>query len=265
MLDHNQVVDAIEELEQLREKRPNSQEVRMRLVEAYYRQARISLDAGDQVAYADYMAKAEQELLVSVSKWPESFEPHNWYGIIRAYQGDLPASLESFRNALRLAKRRGLPYVPPNLYTNLAHIYVYQGKVGNARRYIDRGKKTGASPSEIERIELLAAWKTGDMVEARDIFEMATLTPGFVDTWDMAPLDKPMENLDDFAGVCCSNPSCGPHMANACKRMQQSVARRKLDDETIRKQLELEMNRRRELKKIYEKRKDLEIKVEDAP
>ena len=66
---------------------------------------------------------------------------------------------------------------------------------------------------------------------------MATLTPGFADTWDMAPLPKPMENLADFAGVCCSNPSCGPHMENACKKMQQEVARRQLDEETIRKRL----------------------------
>ncbi|MCP4007742.1 MAG: tetratricopeptide repeat protein [bacterium] len=261
---HGNVDEAAKVLEDLKVKNPDNVDVRLELAAAYYRKARSAIDEGDQLAYTENLNRAQEELIVATEKDPESHLPHTWFGIIKAYQGDMDASLESFRTALRLAKRGPRERMDPHLYTNLAHIYVYMGRLSDARRLVDRGRKMGATHSEIERIELLAAWKSGDMVEARDIFDMAAeLTPGFADTWDTAKLPKPMESLEDFAAVCCANPTCGPHMVGACKKMRREVATRELDQDTVRKQLQLEMERRRELKKIYDERKDLEIKIED--
>lgn len=105
------------------------------------------------------------------------------------------------------------------------------------------------------------------MVEARDTFNGAvTLSKPFAETWDDAPLPKPMKTFDDFAETCCKNPTCGPHMENACKRERQSVARRELDLSTVKEQQEIEKERREELRKIYKTKKGgVDITVDDDP
>jgi hypothetical protein len=151
-------------------------------------------------------------------------------------------------------------------YSNVAHIAVYQGKLGDARRYLDKGAKNGAPQDELDRISVLAAWKSNDMVEARDVFNSAVvLSPAFATTWDGAPLPQPMKTFDDFAAVCCRNPTCGPHMEGACKREKQTVARRELDLDTLSEERKLEVERQTKLREIYKRRKDVEITVEDAP
>jgi tetratricopeptide (TPR) repeat protein len=197
---------------------------------------------------------------------PTSPRPHTWLGIITAYQGDLNASETSFKNALRLNLKERAELRGGTYYTNLAHISVYQGKLGDARRYLDKGAKMGAPQDEIDRISVLASWKSNDMVEARDIFNNAvTLNPAFATSWDGAPLPKPMQTFDDFAAVCCSNPTCGPHMEGACKREKQAVARRSLDIDTLSEERKLEVQRQQKLREIYKRRKDVEITVEEAP
>jgi hypothetical protein len=51
-------------------------------------------------------------------------------------------------------------------------------------------------------------------------------------------------------------------MKNQCRKAEHAVAERKVDAETARKELLLEMERRRKLNEIYQSRKDLQIEVE---
>lgn len=255
-LEEGRVQDAQQTLETLRTEYPDDLEVRMALVELYYQQARAALDGGDQAEYLRLLGAAQAELLEAVAIDPTSSTPHTWMGIIAAYQGNLDAALESFRNASRLAPFQGVSY------SNLAHIWVYKGRLSRARSLLDKGRKFGAPRDEIDRIEILAAWRGGDFVEAQDVFDMALVNPGFAETWDGAPLPQAMQNFDDFAAVCCANPTCGPNMGSACRAAELEVAKRELEEETVRQELLLEMERRRKLREIYERRRDLEITVE---
>jgi hypothetical protein len=141
---------------------------------------------------------------------------------------------------------------------------VYQGKTRAARGYIERARKLGAPAIELDRIELLAAWRDKDLVTARDIFAGAVdNVPGFADTWDDAPLPMKMTTFYNFAEVCCSNPTCGPHMADACARERKRVQHRQLRVETEKEEQRLEQDRRLKIEAIYETRKDLEITIEE--
>jgi tetratricopeptide (TPR) repeat protein len=257
---------AAQKLEQRRDGEPDDFETRLQLADVYYQLARKALDAGNQTAYVDYLSKAQHEILEAVRIDPSSPRPHTWLGIITAYQGDLNASETSFKNALRLNMKERAELHGGTYYSNVAHIAVYQGKLGDARRYLDKGAKNGAPQDELDRIAVLAAWKSNDMVEARDIFNSAVvLSPAFAKSWDGAPLPQPMKTFDDFAAACCANPTCGPHMEGACKRAKQSVARRELDLDTLTEERKLEVERQTKLREIYKRRKDVEITVEDAP
>ena len=250
------VAEARESLEILREDYPDDFEVRIQLAEVYYQKARLALETGDEAEYLRFLGAAQDELIAAVAIDPASAAPHTWMGIVAAYRGDLNAALESFQNARRLDPVQGVSY------TNLAHVWVYKGRLSAARTLLDKGRKLRGPQDEIDRIEILAAWRGGDFIEARDVFDMALDNRGFAETWDGAPLPKRMENFDDFANVCCANPSCGPNMGNACHLAQIEVAKRELEEETVRQELQLEMERRRKLREIYERRRDLEITIE---
>ena len=249
--------EAVVKLEVLRDRHPRSASVRLLLGDLYYQLARESLDAGDETAYTRYLGAAQDEVLVAVELRPADPSPHTWMGIIAAYQGRLDASLESFRNARRLDP------VNPVSYTNLAHIHVYEGRLRRARRMLAMGRRLRAPQDELDRIEILAAWREGDFVESRDLFAMARDVPGFADSWDGAPLPETMQSFDDFAAVCCANPTCGPNMEGACRSLALEVRTRQLEDQAILEELRLEMERKRRLREIYERRKDLEIVVEE--
>lgn len=256
---------AAEKLAQRVEGDPDDFDSRLALADVYYQLARKSLDEKNQSAYVSYLSKAQVEILEAVRIDPTSPRPHTWLGIITAYQGDLNASATSFKNALRLNLRERMELRGGTYYTNIAHISVYQGKLGDARRYLDKGTKMGAPQDEIDRISVLASWKSNDMVEARDVFNSAiVLSPAFAESWDGAPLPQPMKSFDDFAAVCCANPTCGPHMEGACKRAKQNVARRELDLDTLAQERKLEAERQTKLREIYKRRKDVSITVEES-
>lgn len=257
---------AAEKLEQRRNEYPDDLDTRLLLADAYYQLARKSLDNGDQAGYVRFLTKAQTETLAAVEIDPTSPRPHTWLGIITAYQGDMGASETAFKNALRLNLKERYELRGGTYYSNLAHIAVYQGKLVDARRYLDKGMKSGAPQSEVDRIQTLAAWKANDMTEARDVFNGAVeLSPEFARTWDGAPLPQPMKTFDDFAHVCCSNPTCGPYMEGACKREKQAVARRELSLETMEAERKLEVERQQKLREIYKRQKQVEITIEDAP
>jgi tetratricopeptide (TPR) repeat protein len=254
---------AAQKLEKARDSDPDDFEVRMRLGELYYEMARKAIDEDDQKGYIEYLRKAQTEILAAARIEPTDPSPHTWLGIITAYEGDLKGSEVAFRNALRLAQKDQYRQYGGTFYSNLAHISVYKGDLAAARNYLTKAGKTGAPQDEIDRISVLLAWKENDMVEARDIFNGATTTSrAFATTWDGAPLPKKMETFDDFAAVCCKNPTCGPHMEHACNREKQAVARRQLEIDTVQEQMKIERERREKLKEIYQQRKKGEIEIE---
>lgn len=255
-------------LEQRRDGDPEDMETRIELADVYYQMARKALEAGNQPAYIAYLSKAQVELLEAIRIDPTSPHPHTTLGIITLYQGDASAAETSFKNALRLHLRERAELRHGVYYSNLAQTLVYEGKLQDARRYLDKAVKAGTPQAEADLISVLAAWKAGDLVEARDVFNSAVvLSPEFATTWDMAPLPKPMETFDDFTAVCCANPTCGPNMEGACKRAKQTVVRRDVDLDTVNAERKLEIERQQKLREIYQQRKDVEISIEteDAP
>ncbi len=252
---------AEEKLEAIRQSRPGDMEAWEDLVQLYYRQWRLAEDEGRSEDAVRYLSELQDEILEMVETFPENPAPHLWMGVVSVYRNDLDSAIVNFRNARALDPRSGAHY------TNLAHTWVYKGKLSRANSLLDKARRYGAHPSELDRIEILAAWRRGDFVEARDVFEMALDVPDFADTWDMVPLPEPMETFEDFANVCCANRACGPNMGDSCKRLEIEVAQRRIDDEAIRAELRLEMERRRRLRDIYRDRGDLEVEVtvEEVP
>ncbi|MBW2279138.1 MAG: hypothetical protein JRG76_03295 [Deltaproteobacteria bacterium] len=250
--------EVVGKLETARDGDPRSAEKRIELAYAYYLLAREALEDGREADYADYLEKAQNELLVAAEIDPELAEVHLWMGIMLAYQGDIHAAIDSFENAQRLAPRYWVHT------TNLAETWIYAGNVARGRTLLDRARKLGAPPAVIEMNEVLAAWKSGDYVEARDIFEgVYALDPRVVRRWNEAPVDEPIESFTDFTAFCCSHLACGPYMADACRQMDLRVAQRELDQATLQREMELSVERRRRLKEIYDERRDLEIKVDE--
>jgi tetratricopeptide (TPR) repeat protein len=254
-------------LEQVRRSRPRDIDSRLELADVYYGMARKALDAGRSEEYVAYLRKAQDVVLEATRIDPKSPRPHTWIGIITAYQGDLDAAARSFRNALRLAQRgRNGRLLEGTYYSNVAHIAVYRGKLSEARLFLQKAMQARAPVDELDRIAVLAAWKANDMTEAREVFDSALITssPSFASQWDQVDLPQPMKNFDDFASVCCRNPTCGPHMQNACKAAKQPVREREVTLDTLREEMELERERRRKLKEIYGQSKELEIKVDEG-
>ncbi len=258
--------DAVSRLETARDRAPDDFTARLKLATVYYLNARDALTAGDEETYRSELARSQTEVLAATRIDPTSPQTHALMGVIRIYQGDLAGAETCFKNAMKLNLR-----LPEQLrqaegvhYSNLAHLSVYQGKTRMARGYIERARKLGAPAIVLDRIERLAAWRDDDMVAANDIFRGALdQVPGFADTWDDAPLPVKMTTFYNFAEVCCSNPTCGPYMADACAQSRKRVQYRELRIETEREEQRLEQDRRLQIEAIYENRKDLEITIED--
>jgi tetratricopeptide (TPR) repeat protein len=232
-----------------------------------YREARKAIDGGNEAQYRDYLGKAQRELIAAIRSDPGDPDAHTQMGIILAYQGNLEQARTSFLNALRLHKKRfprgargdGL------YYTNIAHIDLYRGKLRSARRYLEIGRKRGAPPDEIDRIDTLLAWRSGDLTEARDVFDTAReVTRGYANTWDGAPLPQEMKRFEDFCAACCRNPSCGPHLRDACDAGHQTVKEREVTRETLAEEMRLERERQAKLKEIYKGDKSVSIEVEKS-
>ncbi len=257
-LEEGRLEPAIEKLEELRARNPKHAEIALNLGIAYFKRARQELDANQQAAYLADLARAQEHVLAAIEIDPRSSQPHTWLGIIAAYQDDLDGTIESLKNAARLD-----PYHPVH-YTNLAESYIYKGKLVRARRYLRKARDLGAPAIYIEMNEILAAWRAGDYVEARDLFETAySLNPEVVKVWNEAPVAEAIESFEDFTGFCCSHIACGPYMENACEEMKHEVRHRDVDAETLRQELVLEMEKRRRLKGIYEGRRDVQIVIEE--
>jgi Flp pilus assembly protein TadD len=258
-LEAGRVDEAVARLESARERDPQSAEVRDALGWVYYHRAREAFHDGRFEDYERDLERALDEWIESLRIDPTQSHPHTGMAFVAAYQGNLDSALQSFHNALRLDPQSWV------MYTNLAQTHTYRGTVSRARYWLRKARPLRPSPVNVEMNLALAAWREGDLVEARDLFDSAyQLNAREVNLWaaDDVPPEDPIETFEEYAAYCCSSPGCGPYMEVRCRELQLEVRRREVRDETLRRELVIEMERRRRLNEIYRNRKDLKIDVE---
>jgi len=246
------------ELERERELRPESVDVHVALGETCYRIAREALDRDrDEARYLSYLEQSVSEFVTALELDPRDQRPHFYLAVMDAYRGDLRRTLRGLNNARRL-QPTGVAY------TNIAEVYVYLGKLRQAREWNDLGLKKGAPYGAALFNDMLIAWRDDDLDEARLLFsDLRRTDPAMLATINMVRLPEAPRRFEDFAGYCCSSPACGPYMKEPCQALELAVGEREISNEALRKELRIEMEKRRRLQKVYEQRKDLEIEIED--
>jgi tetratricopeptide (TPR) repeat protein len=244
-------------LEAERQRQPRSVDTRVALGEAYYRIARDALDRErDEARYLTYLEYSVAEFVTAVELDPRDERPHFFLAVMDTYRGDVWQALRGFNNARRLD--------PSGIaYTNIAEIYVYVGHLHKARQWNDVGMRKGAHYGAVVFNDMLIDWKDGDLRSARAHFNhLHNRYPEMIRTINVARLPREPQSFDDFAGYCCQSPACGPYMRDACRDLALEVREREISKETVLKELRIEMETRRRLRKVYEQRKELEIEVE---
>ncbi len=251
---------ARQELEQARDAHPDSADVRVALGEAYYQIARDALDREhDETRYLTYLEKSVSEFVSAIEIDPRDERPHFYLAVMDTYRGNLNQALRGFNNARQL-QPSGVAY------TNIAEIYVYLGQLHKAQTWNDLGVKKGAPYGVGVFNDMLIAWKQGDLGEARQCFaELQATDPETLRTINVARLPHAPRKFEEFAGYCCSSPACGPYMKDACKALALDVNERELSKEATLMELRIEMDKQRRLKKVYEQRKELDVKIDDTP
>ena len=251
--------DQVAQYERARDKRPNRADLRDELGLAYYRFARGAFDRGDYPVYEDYLARAMKEWLASLRLDPENSAPHTYMGIVSAYQGRIDDALDSFYNARSLEPGAGV------YYTNIAETMIYAGRPArDVETWLSRGERMGVSPAIVELNYCLLRWRDGNVEAAgRSFYRALKFDPSVVHVWNEAPVSKPINTFEDLTQYCCGSPACGPYLANACKTAERDVVIRAVPAETARRELVIEMEKRRELERIYKQRRDLEVRVKD--
>jgi tetratricopeptide (TPR) repeat protein len=245
-------------LEKARDKRPTRVYLRDALGLGYYRYARAAFDRGEVPTYETYLERATKEWLASLKLEPAAPGPHIYMGIVAAYQGRIDDALDSFQNARALAPRDSVSY------TNLAETLIYAGRdAREVESWLSRGERLGASPAVVELNYCLLRWRDGDVEAASKKFQRALrFDRDVVRQWNEAPVSKPILSFADLTAYCCGSPACGPYLKEACKTAEQDVAERAAPEETKLRELRIEMERRRELERIYRERRDLDIRVQ---
>ncbi|MDJ0849877.1 MAG: tetratricopeptide repeat protein [Myxococcota bacterium] len=247
-------------LEQQRDRQPRSVDVRVALGETYYRIARDALDRGhDEARYLAFLERSVDEFVTAAELDPRDERPHFYLAMMDVYRGDLRRAMRGFDNARRLA--------PTGIsYTNIAEIYVYLGRPDKARRWNELGLRRGAPYGAVLFNDMLIAWREGDVDKARALFtQLRRQDPEMIRNINVARLPTEPRVFEDFAGYCCRSPACGPYMKDACTALSLEVGEREISEEAVLRELRIEMERARRLREVYEQRKELEIKVEDAP
>ena len=247
------------ELERERERSPRSVDVRVALGEAYYRIARDALDRErDEARYLTYLERALGEFLTAVELDPRDERPHFYLGVMEIYRGKPQRALRSFATARRLRPESVFAY------TNIAETYVYLGRLESARRWNELGLRKNAPYGAVQLNDMLIAWREGDLDVARTIFaDLRRSDPDTLRTINVAPLPETPQRFEDFAGYCCDSPACGPYLADACRELSLEVRERELSEDAVRRELVLEMEKQRRLRRVYEQRKELDVEIED--
>lgn len=245
-------------LERERSRRPNSVETRVALGKVYYQIGRDALDRWrDEGRYLAFLERSLDEFVEAVELDPRDDRPHFYLAVIDAYRGDLDATLRGLQNARRL-KPTGVAY------TNIAEVFVYRGDLEMARRWNRRGQRMGAGSGPVTFNEMLIRWSAGDLPAARRRFAtLRTRHPETIRTINVAPLPTEPRSFEEFAGYCCRSPACGPYLEHACEGLGLEVQRREISNETLLQELRLEIEKQRRLREVYERRKELEIELEE--
>lgn len=244
-------------LEADRERFPRSVEVRLALGELYYRMARDALDwDGNEGRYLAFLERSIDEFVVAAELEPEHHQPHFYLAVMDVYRGDLDAALRGLRNARRLAPG-------PIADTNIAEVHIYAGNLLEAKRWNQAGRLGGAGTGPVTFNEMLLHWSEGETQAAREAFELLRVQyPEQLRTINVAPLPTMPHRFEEFAGYCCESPACGPYLEHACAASGLAVTRREVSEETLLRELRLEMESQRRLREIYRQRKELELEVE---
>jgi Flp pilus assembly protein TadD len=246
------------ELERERAQRPDSFEVRIGLGEVYYRIARDALDRErDEARYLAFLERSIDEFVRAVELDPFNPQPHFYLGMMDVYRGDLDAALRGLQNTRRL-NPTGVAY------TNIAETFVYRGDLQMAQRWNRRGWRRGAGVGPVRFNDMLIQWSAGDMRAARRSFQaLRARNPEMIRTINTASLPAEPGSFDEFAGYCCLSPACGPYLEHACDALGLQVQRRVISEESVLRELRLEMEKQRRLREVYEGRKELELEIED--
>lgn len=247
-------------LEDERARNPRSVDVRVALGEVYYRIARDALDRDrDEARYLTYLERSVGEFVTAAELDPRDDAPHFYLAVMDTYRGDLRRALRGFDNARRLS-RAGVHY------TNIAEIYIYMGRLEKARQWNELGLSRNAPPGAVIFNDMLIDWRAGDLRRARYHFNhLRSRYPEMIREINVAKLPEPPRSFDEFAAYCCRSPACGPYMESSCRDLQLEVQEREISEETVLKELRIEMERERRLRKVYEQRKELEVVIEEEP
>jgi len=246
-------------LERDRRDHPHSLEVRLALGEVYYRSARDALDwEGDEGRYLAFLEQSVQEFVAAVEIEPESPDAHLYFAVMDVYRGDLGSALRGLENVRRLSPG-------PVADTNLAEVYLYLGRLDEAKRWNQGAYLNGGGAPQVVFNQMLIDWVEGDLDGARRNFEeLRQRHPESIRNINMAPLPLAPRSFEQFAGYCCGSPACGPYLEQACAGLDLPVTRREVSQETLLEELRVEMEKRRRLGELYRQRKELEIEVEGA-
>jgi tetratricopeptide (TPR) repeat protein len=247
-------------LEAERERNPRSADVRVGLGEVYYRIARDALDRDrDEARYLTYLEKSVAEFVTAAEFDPRNEQPHFYLAVMDVYRGKPRQALRGLDNVRRL-RGVGLDY------TNIAELYVYLGRLDQARDWNDLGVRKGAPYGAAVFNDMLIAWKADELDEARRHFAwLRSQDPDMLRTINAAPLPEDPRSFEAFAGYCCGSPGCGPYMRDACRDLDLEVQEREVSEEAVLRELRIEMERTRRLRKVYEQRKELEVEIENPP
>jgi tetratricopeptide (TPR) repeat protein len=249
---------ALRDLEAIERQHPRDFDVRMAVGEAHYKLARKALDQHDEPTYLRHIEQATDHFVDSAGLRPADPGPHIYLAMVAAYRDDMTGALTSLRKARQLAP------VSPISYTNLAQVYIYLDDLSRADAMLERARRLGGPGPYVELNEMLAAWKRGDLTDARDLFDMVyAASPEFLQTWDEAPVSEPIESFDDFVSYCCGNPSCGPYMRGPCEKAKQEVAEREVTLETLRREQQIARESREKLRKVYQGEREVTIEGEE--
>jgi tetratricopeptide (TPR) repeat protein len=231
--------------------------VRVALGEVYYRIARDALDRErDEARYLAFLERSVAEFVRALELDPQDDRPHFYLAVMDTYRGEPRQALRGLNNVRRL-RPTGLAY------TNIAELFVYLGQLHKARRWNDLGLRHGAPYGSALFNDMLISWKEGDLDEARRRFaELRESDPEMLRTINMARLPEAPRRFEDFAGYCCASPACGPYLKDACHALALDVREREISEETVLRELRIEMEKQRRLREVYRQRKDLEIEVE---
>jgi tetratricopeptide (TPR) repeat protein len=245
-------------LEQQRERHPRSVEVHIALGEVYYRIARDTLDRErNEARYLAFFDRAMDEFVTASELDPTHDRPHFFLAVIDVYRGDIDSAYIGFQNTRRL-KPDGIAY------SNLAETFVYRGDPQMARRWNLRALQLGAGTGPVTFNQMLIHWAEGDLDAARrDFRDLKLHYPELLHEINVARIPLAPNRFEHFAQYCCDSPACGPYLKDACTDLGFPVRHRELSHEAIRKELRIEIEKRRRLREVYEQRKELEIEIVD--